>query len=62
MMMHKCYSVRRSLIDENNDCVLCVSKCWIVFCHGIVAKVTSAAEFSTAEDLAIRNIIYLEGR
>ena len=28
-----------------------VGKSWIVFCHGIVAKLTSAAEFS-AEDLA----------
>jgi len=48
-MMHKCYSVCRSTIDENNDSV---SKSWIVFRHGIVAKLTSSAEFSAAEDLA----------
>jgi len=34
-MMHKCYSVSRSPIDENNDTV---SKIWIVYRHGIVAK------------------------
>ena len=48
--MHKCYSVSSSSINENNDSV---SRCWIVFCHGIVVKLTSAAEFSMAEDLAI---------
>ena len=48
-MMRKCYSVNRSPIDENNDSL---SKSWIVFHHGIVAKLTSAAEFSAAEDLA----------
>ena len=51
--MHKCYSVCRSPNDENNDSV---SKSWIVFRHGIVAKLTSAAEFSVAEDLAF--VIY----
>jgi len=48
-MMHKCYSVSRSPIDENNDSV---SKSWIVFRHGIVAKLTFGTEFSAAEDLA----------
>jgi len=48
-MTCKCYSVSRSLIDESNDSV---SKSWIVFSHGIVAKLTSEAEFSVAEDLA----------
>jgi len=40
-MMRKCYSASRSQIDENNDIV---SKSWIVYRHGIVAKLTSAAE------------------
>jgi len=40
-MMRKCYSVSRSLIDESNDSV---GRSWIVFHHGIVAKLTSAAE------------------
>ena len=40
-MMHKCYSVSRSSIDENNDSI---SRSWIIFRHGIVAKLTSAAE------------------
>jgi len=35
---------------ENNDSV---SKSWIVFRHGIVAKLTSAMEFFAAEDLVI---------
>jgi len=48
MMTRKCYSVRRSPIDENNDSV---SKSWIVFHHRIVAKLTSAVEFSAAEIL-----------
>jgi len=38
-------------MDENNDSV---SKSWIVFRHEIVAKLTSAAEFSATEDLAFR--------
>ena len=42
-MMRKCYSVSRSSIDENNEGV---SRSWIAFHHGIVAKLTSAAEFS----------------
>jgi len=46
----KCYTVSRSLIDENEDSV---SKCWIVFRHAIIAKLTSVAEFSAAEDLAL---------
>jgi len=41
-MMRKCFSVCRSLIDENNESV---SRSWIVFRHGIVAKLTFAAEF-----------------
>jgi len=50
-MMRKCYNVSsRSLIDENNDST---RKSWIDFRLRIVAKLTSAAEFSTAEDLAI---------
>jgi len=40
-------------MDENNDSV---SRSWIVFCHGFVAKLTSAAEFPAAEDLAITKI------
>jgi len=40
-MMRECYSVSRSLIDENNGSV---DRSWIVFHHGIVAKLTSAAE------------------
>jgi len=47
-MMQKCYSVKRSSIDENNESV---SRSWIVFCYGIVTKLTSAVEFSTAKDI-----------
>jgi len=43
--MRKCYSVSRSSIDES------VSRCWIVFRHGSVAKLTSVAEFSSEIDL-----------
>ena len=50
-MMHKCYGVSRSSNDKNNDSV---GKIWIVFRHGIVAKLTSVAEFSAAEDLALK--------
>src|SRR6218665_2680131 len=39
-----------SCIDENNDSV---NRSWIVFHHGMVAKLTSAAEFSAAEDLSL---------
>ena len=49
-MMRKCYSVSRSPIDENNDSL---SKSRIVFRHEVVAKFTSAAEFSVAEYLSI---------
>ena len=49
-MMRKCCSVSRSSMDENNESV---SRSWIVFCHEIVAKLTSTAENSAAEDLAI---------
>ena len=41
-MKRKCCSVSRSPIDENNDSV---GKSWIVFRHGIGAKLTFAAEF-----------------
>src|SRR6218665_2505789 len=40
-LMRECYSVSRSLIDENNGNV---GRSWIVFHHRIVPKVTSAAE------------------
>jgi len=50
MMMRKCYNVSRSPIDENNDSL---SKSKIVFRHEVVAKITSAAEFSVAEYLSI---------
>src|SRR6218665_491813 len=39
-MMRKCYCVSRSSIDENN---YSVSKSWILYRHGIAAKLTSAA-------------------
>jgi len=42
-MMHKGYNVSRNSIDENNNSV---SRSWIVFRHGTVAKFTYAAEFS----------------
>ena len=48
--MRECYSASISPIDENNDSV---SKSWIVYRHGIVAKFTSVVEFSVTEDLAI---------
>jgi len=51
-MMRKCYSVSRSPIDENNDTV---SKNWIAYRQGIVVKFTSAAVFTTAEDLSVVN-------
>ena len=47
-MMRKCYSVNRSSIDESNESV---PGNWIVFRHGIVAKFTSAAEFSGSQYL-----------
>jgi len=53
-MMRKCYCVSRSPEDENKDNV---SKSWIVFRHGIVAKLTCGAEFSAAEDFAIIKLI-----
>ena len=40
-LMRECYSVSRSLIDENNGSV---GRSWIVFHHGIAPKVTPAAE------------------
>jgi len=49
-MMGKCYSRSIGPIDENNDIV---SKSWIVYHHEIVAKLTSAAVFAAAEDLAL---------
>jgi len=41
-MTHKCYSESSSPTDENNDSV---SKSWIVYRHGLAAKLTSAAVF-----------------
>src|SRR6218665_215692 len=41
-MMRKCYSVSRSPINENDDIK---STSWIVYHHGIVAKLTSVAVF-----------------
>src|SRR6218665_1639392 len=52
-MKRKCYSVSRNAIDENNNSV---SKSWIIFLRAIVAKFTSAAEFSAAGYLAITKI------
>ena len=43
--------LRALKIDENNDIV---SKGWIVYCHGISAKLTFVAVFIAAEDLAIQ--------
>ena len=51
--MIKCYSVNRRPIDENNESIRIR---WIVFRHGIVTKLTSAAEFSAAEDLTLREL------
>jgi len=50
-MMCTCDSLSRSPIDENNDIV---NKSWIVHCHGMVVTLTSAAVFTTAEDLAYK--------
>jgi len=52
-MMRECYSEYRSSIDET------LSRSWIVFRQEIVGKLTSAAEFSVAEDLAFF-IIWLQ--
>jgi len=49
-MMRKCYSEYRSSIDENSENL---SRSWIVFRNKIVGKLTSEAEFSAAEDLAL---------
>jgi len=50
-MTRKCYSVSiERAIDENNDSV---SKSWIVFRQGIVAKFTSAAGNSAAERFSL---------
>jgi len=50
-MMNKCCSVSRNFrpIDENNDIV---NGSWIVFRHGMVAKLTATAKFSAAEDFS----------
>jgi len=40
-------------MDVNNDIV---SKSWIVYRHGIVAKLSSAAVFTAAEVLALQVI------
>ena len=53
-MMRKCYSVSRIPIYENNDTV---RKSLIAYRHGIIAKFTSAAVFTAAEDSA-----YIETR
>ena len=45
-MMRRCYSVRRSPIDENNDSI---SKSWVAYRHGFAAKLTSAAVNTAAE-------------
>jgi len=49
-MMRKCYSVNRSSTDESrpNESG---RRNWIVFRHGILAKLTSAAEFSSSDYL-----------
>jgi len=53
-MIHKYFSVSRSLIDEIN---YIVSESWVVYRHGIVVKLTSATVFTAAEDLAFeRNV------
>jgi len=49
-MMRKCYSVRRSPIDVNNDSV---SRSRIFFRREIVTKLTFSAENPATEDLAI---------
>src|SRR6218665_877422 len=49
-MMKNCYSVRRSFIDDNNDSV---SRSLLVFRNKMVVKLTSSAEFSSAEELAL---------
>jgi len=41
IIVRECYSISRSLIDENNGSV---GRSWIVFHNGIAPKVTSAAE------------------
>src|SRR6218665_1488755 len=43
-MLHKCYTVSRSLIGETNGSI---SKSWIAFPRRIVSELTSAAEFLT---------------
>jgi len=51
-MMRKCYrpSINRSSIDESKPNEN-ARRNWIVFRHGIVAKLTSAAKFSGSEYL-----------
>ena len=56
-MMHTCYSVSRNPMDEDNDIV---SRSWIAYRHGIVAKLTSAAVFTAAEDLVVHNLYCVE--
>jgi len=56
--MLKCYSVSRSSIDEINENI---SRSWIVFRHGIVAKLTFVAVFSATEDLAFQFIGVING-
>ena len=50
IMKRKCNSVSRRWINEYNESV---SRSWIVFRNGIAATLTSATEFSAAEDLGI---------
>jgi len=44
-------------MDEDNDIV---SRSWIAYRHGIVAKLTSAAVFTAAEDLVVHNLYCVE--
>ena len=55
-MIRKCYSVSRILIGENNESI---SRSWIVYHNGIVAQLTSAAEFFAADDLALLLLLLL---
>ena len=54
MMMRKRYIASRSSIDENIESV---SRSWIIFRHGIVAKPNSAAKFSATEELTFMKIL-----
>ncbi len=59
MRSDKCYSASRSSIVENSEIL---SRNWldcIKFRHGIVAKFTYAANFTSAEDLAYKLLLFL---